>query len=239
MAIDDTRNWDRREEYGKSEAQVSVYVLKLYSGFILFRHGKTADMTLPKVTWRWTTVNQKAKAEEEHGSPITLWHIDGETMKTVRDFIFLGSKITAYVDCSHEKMLPPWKKSYDKHRQCVKKQRHYFANKSFYSQSYGFSSRHVLMWELNHKEGWVLKNWCFQNVVLGTTLDSPLDSKEFKTINPKGNQSWIFIGKTDSGAKAPILWPPDAKSWLIGKNPDAVKDAGGEGDDRGWDGSMA
>ena len=89
------------EEYGKFEAQVSVYILKLYSGFILFRHGKTADMTPPRVTWRWTRVNQKAKAEE-HGSPITLWQIDGETMKTVKDFIFLGSKITAYGDCSLE-----------------------------------------------------------------------------------------------------------------------------------------
>ena len=89
------------EEYGKFEAQVSVYILKLYSGFILFRHGKTADMTPPRVTWRWTRVNQKAKAEE-HGSPITLWQIDGETMKTVRDFIFLGSKITADDDWNHE-----------------------------------------------------------------------------------------------------------------------------------------
>ena len=113
-------------------------------------------------------------------------------------------------------MLAPWKKSHDKPRQHIKKQRHYFTNKGPYSQSYGFSSSHVWMWELDHKESSVLKNWCFWTVVLVKTLESPLDSKEIKPVNSKGNQSWIFIGRTD--AEAPILWPPDAKNWLTGKD---------------------
>ena len=91
------------------------------------------------------------------------------------------------------------------------------------SQSYGFSNSHVHMWELDHK-AWALKNWCFQTVVLDKTLESPLDCKEIKPANPKGNQSWIFIGRTDADAKALILWPPDAKSQIIGKDPDAGKD---------------
>ena len=93
-----------------------------------------------------------------------------------------------------------------------------------YSQSYGFSRSHVQMWELGHKEGWALKNWCFWTVVLEKTLESPLDCKEINPVHPKGNQSWIFIGRTDAKAEAPILWSPDAKSWLIGKDPDAGKD---------------
>ena len=114
--------------------------------------------------------------------------------------------------------------SYGKPRQCIKKQRHHFANKGLYSQSYGFSSCHVRMWELDHKESWVPKNWCIQTVVLEKTLESPLDCKEIKPVSPKGNQLWIFIGRTDAEAEAPILWPPDANSWLIGKGPDAGKD---------------
>ena len=114
-------------------------------------------------------------------------------------------------------------------RQDIKKQRHYFANKGSYSQSYGFSSSHVWMWELDHKESWAPKNWCFWTVVLEKTLESPLDCKEIKPINPKGNQSWIFIGRTDAEAEAPILWPPDVKSQLIRKDPDAGKDWRQEG----------
>ena len=107
-----------------------------------------------------------------------------------------------------------------------KKQRHHFANKGPSSQSYGFSSGHKQMWELDHKEGWALKNWCLWTVVLGKTLRSPWNSKEIKPVNPKGNQSWIFIGRIDT--KAPILWPSDAKKWLIRKDPDAGKDWGQE-----------
>ena len=121
-------------------------------------------------------------------------------------------------------MLAPWKKSYDKPKQIIKKQRHHFANRGPYSQNYGFSSSHVWMWELDHKEGWVLKNWCFWTVVLEKTLESPLDCKEIKLVNPKGNQSWIFIGRTDVEAETPVFWPPYVKSWLIGKDPDAGKD---------------
>ena len=121
-------------------------------------------------------------------------------------------------------MLAPWKKSYDKPRQCIKKQRHYFADKDLYSQSYGFSSSHVWLWELDHKEGWVPKNWCFWTVVLEKTLESPLDCKEIQPVNPQGTRPWIFIGKTDAEAEAPILWLPDATSQLTGKEPDAGKD---------------
>ena len=102
--------------------------------------------------------------------------------------------------------------------------------RSVYS-SYGFSSSHVWMWELDHKEGWALKNWCFRTVVLEKTLESPLDGKESKAVNHKGNQPWIFIGRTDAEADAPLLWPPDVKNWLIGKDPDNRK---GEGGRRGW-----
>ena len=109
----------------------------------------------------------------------------------------------------------------------ILKSRHMTANKGPYSQSNGFPSSYVQMWELDYKQGWVLKNWCFQTVVLKKTLESPLDSKEIKPVNPKGNQAWIFIGRTDDEAEVeapPILWPPDSKSQLIGKDPDAGKD---------------
>ena len=106
----------------------------------------------------------------------------------------------------------------DKPRQHIKKQRHHFADKGPYSQSYGFSSSHVQMWELNHKEGWVLNNWCFWIVVLEKSLGSPLDSKEIKPVNPKGNQPWICAGRTNAEAEAPILWPPDVKSQLTAKD---------------------
>ena len=121
-------------------------------------------------------------------------------------------------------MLAPWKKSYDQPRQHIKKQRHHFASKSLYSQSYGVSTSHVQMWELDHKEGWLLKNWCFWTVVLEKTLESPLDYKEIKPVNPKGNQPCIFIERTDAEAEAPVLWPPDVKNWLIIKDPDTGKD---------------
>ena len=121
-------------------------------------------------------------------------------------------------------MLAPWKKTYDQSREHIKKQRHYFADKGLSSQSYGFSSSHVWMWELDYKESWALKNWCFWTVVLEKTLESPLDCKEIKPVNPKGNHSWAFIGRPDAEAETPILWPPDMTSWLIWKDPDAGKD---------------
>ena len=121
-------------------------------------------------------------------------------------------------------MFAPCKESCDIPKEHVKKQRHYFSDKSPYSQSYVFSSSHIWMWELNHKEGWVPKNWCFQTMVLEKTLESPLDSQEIKPVNPKGNQPWIFIGKTDAKAEAPVVWPTALKSQLIWKDPDARKD---------------
>ena len=119
--------------------------------------------------------------------------------------------------------LAPWKKSYDQPRQHIKKQRHYFTNEGPSSQSYGFSSSHIWMWELDSKEGWALKNWCFWTAVLEKTPESPLDCKDIKPVKPKGNQSWIFIGRTDAKAETPILWPSDAKDWLIWKDPGAGK----------------
>ena len=114
-----------------------------------------------------------------------------------------------------------FEEKYDQPRQHIKKQRHYFVNKGPSSQSYSFSSSHGWVWELDHKESWAPKNWCFWTVVREKTLESPLNCKEIQQVHPKGNQSWIFIGRTDAEAEAPKLWPPDAKNWLLGKDPDA------------------
>ena len=157
--------------------------------------------------------------------PITAWQIDGETMETVRDLIFLGSKITADDDCSHEiqRRLFLGRKAMI-NLDSILKSRHYFANKILSSQSSGFSSSRVWMWELDYKENWLPKNSCFWTVMLKKTLESPLDCKEIKPVNPKGNQSWMFTGRADAEVEAPILWPPGAKNWLIEKDPDAGKD---------------
>ena len=106
------------------------------------------------------------------------------------------------------------------------KQRHYIPKKGLSSHGYGFSSGHVWMWELDYKENWVLKNWCFWTVVLEKTLESPLDCKEIQPVHPKGDPAWVFIGRADVEAETPILWPPDVKSWLIGKDPDAGRGRG-------------
>ena len=123
------------------------------------------------------------------------------------------------------KVLAPWKESYDKPRQCIKKQRHHFADKGHIVKAMVFPA---VMYGCERWTTWKLsaKNWCFWTVVLEKTLESPLDRKEIKPVNPKGNQPWIFIGRTDAAAEAPILRPPDAKSQLIGKDPDARKDWG-------------
>ena len=125
-------------------------------------------------------------------------------------------------------MLTPWKESYDQPRQHIKKQRQYFVNKGPSSQGYGFSSGHVWIWELDYKESWVQKKWCFWTVVLEKTLESPLDCKEIQPVLPKEDQSWVFIWKTDVEAEISILWLPDAKSWFIWKDPDAGRDWGQE-----------
>ena len=116
-------------------------------------------------------------------------------------------------------MLAPWKKSYGQPKQHIKKQRHYFPDKGLYSQSYDLSSSHVWMWDLDYEESWALKNWCFWTVGLEKTLESPLDCKEIQPVNPKGNQSWIFIGKTDAEAETPVFWPPDGKDLTHLKRP--------------------
>ena len=175
-------------------------------------------------------------------NPITSWQIDGETKETVTNyFLGLQNHCRWWLQPWNSKMLAPWTKSSDQPRQHVKKQRHYFANKGPSSQGYGFSSSHIWMWELDNKASWVLKNWCFWNAVLDKTLMGPLDWKEIQPVNLKGNQSWIFIGRTDVEAETPILWPPDAKNWLTGKDPDAGKDWRQEekGMTRGWNGLMA
>ena len=162
--------------------------------------------------------------------PITSWQIDGETVETVSDFIyfFLVGVLQIHsrwlLKTWNKKTLTPWKKSYDQPRQHIKKQRYYFVNQGPSSQGYGFSSGHVWMCELDCEESWVPKDWCFWTVVLENTLESPLDCKVITPVHPKGNQSWMFIGRTVAEAETPILWPPDVKNWLIWKDPDARKD---------------
>ena len=158
-------------------------------------------------------------------NPITSWQIHGGNNWNSNILYFLGLQ-------NHCRWwLQPWIKRHllpgrkvMTNLDSTLKYRHYFANKDLSSQRYGFSSSHVWMWELDYKESWVLKNWCFQTVVLQKTLESPLDCKEIQPVHPKGNQSWIFIGRTDVEAETPILWPPDEKNWVIWKDPDAGKD---------------
>ena len=154
--------------------------------------------------------------------PITSWQIEGERVETVADFIFGGSRITADVDCSHE----------------IK--RHLLLGMKVMTNLDGIlKSRDITLptkvrlvkanvWELDYKESWALKNWCFWTAVLEKTLESPLDCKEIQPVHPKGDQSWVFTGRTGVEAETPILWPPDAKSRLTGKDPDAGKDWGQE-----------
>ena len=146
-----------------------------------------------------------------------------EKVETVTNFLFLGFKITADNDCSYEiRRYSILGMKIMTNLDSTLKSRRHFANKGPNSQSHGLSSSHARMWELDHKEGWALKNWCFRTVVLEKTLESPLDSKEIKSVNPKGNQPWILTGRTD--AEVPILWPPDGNSQLIGRDSDAGKD---------------
>ena len=161
-------------------------------------------------------------------SPITSWQIDREKVETMAYFILGGSKITADGNCSHEinrHLILRWK--FMTNLDSILKSRDIpLPTKVRLVKAMDFSSSHVWMWELNYKESWALKNWCFWTVVLEKTLESPLDNKEIQQVHLKGNQSWILTGRTDADAKAeaPLLWPPDMKSWLIGKNSDAGKD---------------
>ena len=140
---------------------------------------------------------------------ITLWRPYEDLMKTIKRHLLLGRKAITNLDS-------------------ILKSRDHFANKGPPSQRYGFSSSYIWMWELGHEEGWALKNWCFWTVVLEKTLESPLDCRQIKPVNPKGNQLWTFIGWTDAETEAPILWPPGTKSQLTGKDPDSGKGWGQE-----------
>ena len=157
--------------------------------------------------------------------PITSWQIDGET---VADFIFLGSKITADGDWGHEikGRLLLGRKVMTNLDSILKSRDITLPKKGPSTQSYGFSSGREWMWELDYKDSWVMKNWCFWTVVLEKTLESPLNCKEIQPVHPKGVQSWVFIGRTDVETETPILWPPHVKGWLIWKDPDAGKDWG-------------
>ena len=181
----------------------------------------------------------RVKEESENtGLKLRSWHLVpyifmanrwGKSGNSDR-FYFLGLRnhCGQWLQPWNKKALVPLKESYDKSRQHIKKHRHHFANKGSYSQKWSFSSSHVWLWELYHKESWAPKNRCFWIVVLEKTLESPLDSKEIKAVNPKGNKPWIFIGRTVAQAEAPILWPHGAKSRFIGKDPNAGKDWGQE-----------
>ena len=167
-------------------------------------------------------------------------------MEPVTDFILGGCKITADGDCRHEikRCLFLGKKFMTNLRQHIKKQTHCFANKGLSSQYCGFSSCHVWMWELDYEGSWALKNWCFWTVKLEKTLESPLDCKEIQPVLSKGDQSWVFFGRTDAKAEIPILWPfeelthAELTHWKRLWSWEGLG-AGGEGDDRGWDGWMA
>ena len=160
--------------------------------------------------------------------PITSWQIDGEKMETAEDLIFLGSIISADGDCSHElkRHLLLGRKAMTNLTSILKSKLywHHFVDKGPYSQSYGFSSSHTRMWEMDHKEDWALKNWYFWTLVLEKTPEGPLDIKEIKLFNPKGNQPW----RTDAEAETSVLWPPDMKISPLGKDPDSGKDWGQE-----------
>ena len=159
--------------------------------------------------------------------PITSWQIDGETVETVSDFIFLGSKITADGDCSHEmkRHLLLGRKVMNNLDSILKSRDITLPTKVHLVKAMVFP---VVMWDLDYKESLTLKNWCFWTVLLEKTLESPLDCKEIQPVHPKGDQSWVFIRRSDVEAETPILWPPHAKSWLIGKDPGAGKDWGQE-----------
>ena len=174
------------------------------------------------------------KTKIKASGPITSWQIDEEAVETVRDFIFQSSKITADGDCSHEikRRLLLGRKIMTNLDSILKSRDITLPTKVRLVKAMGFSSGHVWMWR---EEGWAPTNWCFWTVVLEKTVESPLDCKEIQPVHTEEDQFWVFIGRTDAEAETPILWPPHAKGWLIGKDSDSGRDwgAGGEGDDRG------
>ena len=174
--------------------------------------------------WKSWLKTQLQKNKIMASSPITSWQTDGETMKTVTDFILGGSKITADGDCSHEikRCLLLGQKAMTNLDSILKSRDITLPTKVHLVKAMVFLAV-VWMWELDYKESWALKNWCFWTVMLGKTLESSLDCKEIQLVHPKGDQSWVFIGRTDE-AETPILWTPDVKNCLIWKDPDAGKD---------------
>ena len=158
--------------------------------------------------------------------PITSQQTDGETMETMTDFLFLGPQITEDGDCSYEikRRLLFGRKAMTNLNSILKSRDITLPTKVHLVKAMFFSTSHVCIWEWTIKKAEYRRNWCFWSVVLEKTVESPLDCKEIKPVNPKGNQSWLFIGRTDVETEAPILWPPDAKNELIGKDPDAGKD---------------
>ena len=157
--------------------------------------------------------------------PITWWQIDGETMETVTDYL-RGLQNHADGNCNHEiKTLAPWRKAMTNLDSILKSKDITLATKVHLVKAMVFPVvMYGWMWELDYKENWAPKNWCFSTVVLEKTLERPLDCKEIQPVHPKGKQSWIFIGRTDVEAEIPILWPPDVNNWLTWKDPDAGKD---------------
>ena len=162
--------------------------------------------------------------------PITSWETDGETVETVSDIIFGGSKITADGDCCHEikRHLLLGRKVMTNLDSILKSRDNTLPTKVCLVKAMVFSSGHVWMWELDCEESWAPKNWCFWTVVLEKTLESPLDCKEIQPNHSKGDQHWVFFGRNEAKVETPVLWPPHAESWLIGKDSDAGRDWGQE-----------
>ena len=221
---------------GLDGAQAGIRVARRYINNLRY-----ADDTTLMAGRKWTRTKEpldesereewkswlKAQHSENKDHSIWIhhfWQIDGET---VANFIFLGSRITADGKCSNEikRHLLLGRKVMTNLDSIFKSRDITLPTKVGLSgQSYSFSSGHVWMWELDYKESWVLKNWCFWTVMLEKTLKSPLDCKEIPPVHPKGDQSWVFFGRTDVETEIPLLWPPDVKSWLIWKDPDSGKD---------------
>ena len=174
-----------------------------------------------KREWKLWLKTQHSKKWRSHHFLANRWGNNGNSERLLLE---VPKSLQMVIAAMKLKDACSLEKSYNQPRQHIKKQRQYFANKCQSSQSYGFSSSHVWMWELDYKQSWVPKNWCFWTVVLEKTLESPLDCKEIKPVHPKGNQPLTFIGRTDAKVETPIFWPPDGKSGLIGQDTDAGQD---------------
>ena len=221
---------------GLNDSQAGIKIVKTNNNNLWYAD----DTILMSENKELKSLLMKVKEESENGglklntqktkiiasSTITSWQINGGKMETVTDFIFLGYKINADGECSHKikRWLLLGRKAMTNLHSILKTRDITLPTKVCIVKVMVFLVVYTRMWELDHKEGWAPKNWCFQTAVWEKTLESPLDSKEIKPVNPKGNQSWIFIGRTDADAEAPVLWSPDAKSQLVGKDPDAGKD---------------